>query len=77
MTKKIVVLGSLNGISIMKMPRMPLVGETMALTNVTTTPGGKGANQAVAAARQEADVSFIGTIGNDANGQSLLHYSCQ
>lgn len=71
MTKKIVVLGSLNVDSIMKMPRMPLVGETMALTNVTTAPGGKGANQAVAAARQGADVSFIGAIGNDANGQFM------
>ena len=45
MTKKIVVLGSLNVDNIMKMPRMPLEGETMALTDVTTAPGGKGANQ--------------------------------
>jgi len=55
----------------MKMPRMPLVGETMALTDVTTAPGGKGANQAVAAARQGANVSFIGSVGNDSNGQFM------
>ncbi|MCT3076352.1 ribokinase [Leuconostoc citreum] len=71
MTKKIVVLGSLNVDNIMKMPRMPLEGETMALTDVTTAPGGKGANQAVAAARQGAEVSFIGAVGNDANGQFM------
>lgn len=71
MSKKIVVLGSLNVDNIMKMPRMPLVGETMALTDVSTAPGGKGANQAVAAARQGADVSFIGAVGNDTNGQFM------
>ena len=71
MTKKIVVLGSLNVDNIMKMPRMPLEGETMALTDVTTAPGGKGANQAVAAARQGAEVSFIGAVGSDANGQFM------
>lgn len=71
MTKNIVVLGSLNVDNIMKMPRMPLVGETMALTEVTTAPGGKGANQAVAASRQGANVSFIGAVGNDANGQFM------
>ena len=71
MTKNIVVLGSLNVDNIMKMPRMPLVGETMALTDVTTAPGGKGANQAVAASRQGANVSFIGAVGNDANGQFM------
>ncbi|MGY3742435.1 ribokinase [Leuconostoc inhae] len=71
MTKNIVVLGSLNADNIMKIPRMPLVGETMALTDVTTAPGGKGANQAVAAARQGANVSFIGAVGNDSNGQFM------
>ena len=71
MTKNIVVLGSLNADNIMKMPRMPLVGETMALTDVTTAPGGKGANQAVAASRQGANVSFIGAVGNDSNGQFM------
>ena len=71
MTKNIVVLGSLNVDNIMKMPRMPLVGETMALTDMTTAPGGKGANQAVAAARQGANVSFIGSVGNDSNGQFM------
>jgi len=71
MTKNIVVLCSLNVDNIMKMPRMPLVGETMALTDVTTAPGGKGANQAVAAARQGANVSFIGAVGNDSNGQFM------
>lgn len=71
MTKKIVVLGSLNVDSIMKMPRMPIVGETMALTDVTTAPGGKGANQAVAAARQGAHVDFIGAVGQDNNGHFM------
>lgn len=71
MSKKIVVLGSLNVDSIMKMPRMPLVGETMALRDVATAPGGKGANQAVAAARQGAQVDFIGAVGQDANGDFM------
>jgi ribokinase len=71
MTRKIAVLGSLNVDSIMKMPRMPFEGETMALSGVTTAPGGKGANQAVAAARQGAEVGFIGAVGNEANGQFM------
>ena len=71
MTKNIVVLGSLNVDNIMKMPRMTLEGETMALSDVTTAPGGKGANQAVSASRQGANVSFIGSVGNDANGQFM------
>ncbi|HEY4399869.1 MAG TPA: ribokinase [Lactobacillaceae bacterium] len=71
MTRKIAVLGSLNVDSILKMKRMPLEGETMALRDVTTAPGGKGANQAVAAARQGAQVSFIGAVGQDVNGDFM------
>lgn len=71
MLKNIVVLGSLNVDNILKMPRMPFEGETMALQDVTTAPGGKGANQAVAAARQGANVFFVGAVGNDTNGQFM------
>jgi ribokinase len=52
----------------------PKVGETVLGQSFTTTPGGKGANQAVAAARLGAEVSFIGCVGNDAFGHELREH---
>lgn len=52
--------------------KMPAQGETISGEHFETLPGGKGANQAVAAARLGADVSFIGKVGNDAFGELLL-----
>ena len=53
-------------------PRLPRPGETLTGTSFQQIHGGKGANQAVAAARLKADVSLIGRVGDDAFGQSLL-----
>ncbi|MCM0598526.1 ribokinase [Periweissella fabalis] len=72
MTRKVTVLGSLNADTIMHIERLPKQGETMAMYDATTAPGGKGANQAIAAARMEAKTTFVGAIGDDQNGQMLL-----
>ncbi|MDP6050672.1 MAG: ribokinase, partial [SAR202 cluster bacterium] len=52
--------------------RLPLPGETIIGENFYTTPGGKGANQAVAAARLGSDVSMVGKIGRDIFGPGLV-----
>ncbi len=52
-------------------PRLPLGGETLIGHSFTTVPGGKGANQAVAAARLGAAVAMVGCVGNDAYGAQL------
>jgi ribokinase len=53
-------------------PRIPLAGETLIGTDFATTPGGKGANQAVAAARLGYPVKMAGAVGEDVFGQALL-----
>lgn len=72
MTNKIVVLGSLNVDRILQMDRVPEPGETLALNNQDMAGGGKGANQAIAAARSGAQTSFIGRVGADENGKFML-----
>jgi len=52
-------------------PRLPRGGETLIGESFCTIPGGKGANQAVAAARLGAEVSMVGCVGGDAYGQQL------
>ncbi|MCU6434736.1 ribokinase [Undibacterium sp. Jales W-56] len=69
MKPRIAVVGSVNMDLVFRTPRMPAVGETMHGHEFRQIPGGKGANQAVAAARQGADVSFIGAIGKDGFGE--------
>ncbi|UQS83332.1 ribokinase [Bombilactobacillus thymidiniphilus] len=72
MTNKIVVLGSLNMDTILTITQLPKPGETIKLINKNTASGGKGANQAVAAARAGGAItSFIGKIGADPAGQQL------
>ena len=66
MNKKIVVIGSSNVDLIMKMERLPQVGETVTDATFMQVYGGKGANQAVAAARAGGEVSFVNCVGTDA-----------
>jgi ribokinase len=68
---QVVVLGSLNMDLVVRTPRHPIPGETLLGHGFTTTPGGKGANQAVAAARLGATTAMIGRVGDDAYGQAL------
>jgi ribokinase len=67
----VVVVGSINSDIVVRAPRHPLPGETLLGTSLATFGGGKGANQAVAAARAGAKVSMIGRIGGDAAGREL------
>ncbi len=57
---------------VIRVPRMPTPGETVLGTDFQTIPGGKGANQAVGAARLGAQVSLIGLVGDDDFGRRLL-----
>ncbi|MFJ8729592.1 ribokinase [Streptomyces bauhiniae] len=67
----IVVLGSTNMDLVTYVARAPRRGETVTGREFRTIPGGKGANQAMAAARAGATVSLIGAVGNDAYGARL------
>ena len=69
---KIVVLGSFNMDLITYMQRIPQLGETVTDGQFQTAHGGKGSNQAVAAARLGAEVTFIGCIGEDGFGREAL-----
>lgn len=72
----ITVIGSSNVDLIVKLPRFPKPGETVLGGQFYKAQGGKGANQAVAAARAGANVCFISRVGNDDFGKStLLSYS--
>jgi len=68
----IVVVGSINMDLVVRAPHLPQPGETIIGSDFKTFPGGKGANQAVAAARLGGHVKMIGRVGNDAFGTQLL-----
>jgi ribokinase len=68
---RIVVVGSINMDLVTQAPRFAGPGETILGERFLTVPGGKGANQAVAAARLGAEVALIGATGADAFGQQL------
>ena len=68
----VVVLGSMNVDLVTKVDKLPLQGETVFAETFLTENGGKGANQAVAAARLGAKVSMIGRVGYDDFGQQIL-----
>jgi ribokinase len=72
MTAHLTVVGSLNMDLVVRAPRIPQPGETIIGSGFHTVPGGKGANQAVAAARLGAHVSLVGRVGQDAFGHPLL-----
>ena len=65
-------VGSLNADLVVRSPRFPQPGETISGEDLQIIPGGKGANQAVAAARQGASVSMLGRVGNDSFGPELI-----
>jgi len=67
----IVVVGSLNMDLVVRMPQIPRPGETLLGGVFKTFPGGKGANQAVAAARLGGQVTMIGCVGDDAFGREM------
>ena len=68
----ITVFGSTNTDLVIQTPRLPDKGETVKGTGFQIFPGGKGANQAVAAARLGAEVNFITKIGRDDFGKKAL-----
>jgi ribokinase len=68
---RIAVVGSANADLVIAVARRPGAGETVLGGDLVLTPGGKGANQAVAAARLGALVHFVGCVGNDEHGRML------
>ncbi len=67
----IAVVGSANMDLVVRQPRLPRPGETIFGSSFTTVPGGKGLNQAVAAARAGGSVAFLGAVGRDPFGAAL------
>jgi ribokinase len=76
MTPRVVVIGSLNTDLVTRTHRIPAPGETVSGSDLLTLPGGKGANQAVAAARlapsRAARVHLVGRVGDDERGSQLV-----
>ena len=71
MANRVAVLGSLNVDTTYRVARFPEPGETISAVSRSSAPGGKGANQAVAAARSGAKTYFIGSVGNDDEGKLM------
>ena len=71
--KKICVIGSLNMDLVVIVDEMPKKGQTLIGSQFKEVPGGKGANQAVAMARLNGNVTMIGKVGNDGFGQTLVN----
>lgn len=77
-SKKIVVVGSCNTDMVIKADRLPVPGETILGGTFFMNPGGKGANQAVAASRMGGKVTLISKTGNDVFGkQSVMLYAAE
>ncbi|MDX2322421.1 MAG: ribokinase [Moritella sp.] len=70
---KLVVLGSVNADHVLQVASFPRPGETLLGHGYAVIPGGKGANQAVAAARLGADIAFIACVGDDSFGHKMLN----
>ena len=71
MTPRITVVGSVNLDLVAQVERLPQPGETVGEATFSRVPGGKGANQAVAAARLGAPVAMVGRLGDDDFGRRL------
>ncbi|MBG0787809.1 MAG: ribokinase [Anaerolineaceae bacterium] len=69
---KVLVVGSINMDLVVRVPHSPRPGETVLGGDFETFPGGKGANQAVAAARMGGEVSMVGRVGSDNFGDTLI-----
>lgn len=69
---RVIVVGSANMDLVAYGPRLPSPGETVLAEHFRRSPGGKGANQAVAASRNGADTTFVGAVGEDAFGDEIL-----
>lgn len=69
---RLLVIGSINMDLVMNLDRVPETGETLLGREYSYIPGGKGANQAVAASRVLGDVTFCGRVGKDSNGDIML-----
>ena len=69
----IVVVGSVNTDLVTTTPRLPEAGETLLASSFAVLPGGKGANQAVAAARLGGSVQMVGRVGDDGFGRDRLN----
>ncbi len=69
---QLTVVGSVNLDLVARVERFPLAGETVTALSFERIPGGKGANQAVAAARLGAEIRFIGSVGRDAAAPEAL-----
>jgi ribokinase len=69
---KILVVGSINMDLVVRVPHSPKPGETVLGGDFETFPGGKGANQAVAAARMDGEVTMVGRVGIDVFGDALI-----
>lgn len=72
--QSIIVFGSINMDLVTKTPRLPVAGETLTGYEFFTAGGGKGANQAVAAARLGISTQIVGRLGNDDFGRQLLRH---
>lgn len=72
MARSIIVFGSINMDLVARVPRLPQPGETLSGHSFSTVPGGKGANQAVGAAKLGRSTQMIGQVGGDAFGEELL-----
>lgn len=72
MSGRVIVLGSINTDFVVSADRLPAPGETVLGGHLALHQGGKGGNQAVAAARAGADVIFIGAVGTDRYGEDAL-----
>lgn len=70
--RKLVVIGSSNMDTVIRVPHIPTAGETLLARSVDFCYGGKGANQAAAIAKLGGNVAMIGCLGGDSSGQSML-----